>query len=102
MISGESEMGERDRPRAYPLYFHDQFFQQFVPALSLFLPLTYIISCQGTKLGRSHKSKGYVIIIIQMRVWQWIGSRGVRDIIWRHELGHRLLLLGTKMPSCTP
>ena len=52
-------MGERDRPRAYPLYFDDQFFQQFVPALSLFLPLTYIISCQGTKLGRSHKSKGY-------------------------------------------
>ena len=77
MISGESEMGERDRPRAYPLYFDDQFFQQFVPALSLFLPLTYIISCQGTKLGRSHKSKGYVIIIIQMRVWQWIGRGGV-------------------------
>ena len=76
MISGESEMGERDRPRAYPLYFDDQFFQQFVPALSLFLPLTYIISCQGTKLGRSHKSKGYVIIIIQMRVWQWIGRGG--------------------------
>ena len=74
-------MGERDRPRAYPLYFDDQFFQQFVPALSLFLPLTYIICCQGTKLGRSHKSKGYeIIIIIQMRVWQWIGRAGGHNL----------------------